>query len=63
MMTPFRPRSNLQLNLPLLQVPPCVIPADQHAELVLALVKLLIGAALEPSAIPDGGDDERDAHR
>lgn len=63
MLTPFRPRSNLQLNLPLLQVPPCVIPADKQAELVLALVELLIGAVLEPSAILDGGDDERDAYR
>lgn len=62
-MTPSRLRSNLQLNLPLLQVPPCVMPADKQAELVLALVELLIAAVLEPSAIPDGGDDERDAHR
>ncbi len=63
-MTPSRLRSNLQLNLPLLQVPPCVMPADKQAELVLALVELLIAASvLEPSARPDGGDDERDAHR
>lgn len=62
-MTPSRLRSNFQLNLPLLQGPPCVMPADKQAELVLALVELLIGAVLEPSAIPDGGDDEREAHR
>jgi hypothetical protein len=39
------------------------MPADKQAELVLALVELLIGAVLEPSAMPDGGDDEREAHR
>lgn len=62
-MTPSRLRSNLQLNLPLLQVPPCVMPADKQAELVLALVELLIAAVLEPSAIPNGGDHEHEAHR
>jgi hypothetical protein len=63
MLTPCRPRSNLQLNLPLLQFPPCVLPTDTQAALVLALVELLIGAVLEPAARPDGGDDEREAHR
>lgn len=63
-MTASRPRSNVQLNLPLLQMPPCLIPADKQAELVLALVELLIGAAVEPSTIPgEGGPHERDTHR
>lgn len=58
------PRSYLQLNLPLLQIPASVIPTDKQAELVVALVELLLGAVVEPTdAYIDGGDDEREAHR
>lgn len=50
-----------QLNLPLLQGPTCVVPDDKQAELILALVELLIGAA--QADLEDGGDDESEAHR
>ena len=50
-----------QLNLPLLQGRPYVVPDDQQAELVLALVELLIGAA--SVGLRDGGDDESEADR
>jgi hypothetical protein len=53
-----------QLNLPLLDMAACVVPGDKQAELVLALVELLIGAAVEPAEGPnDGGDDESEADR
>ena len=61
-MKPSRPQP--QLNLPLLNQPPCPLPDDKHAELVLALVDLLIQAAEQ--AVTDhrnGGDHEREAHR
>ena len=51
----------IQLNLPLLQGPTCVVPADQQAELVVALVALLIDAA--HVGLTDGGDDESEADR
>ncbi len=51
----------IQLNLPLLQGPTYVVPADQQAELVIALVELLIEAA--HVGLEDGGDDESEAHR
>jgi hypothetical protein len=53
-----------QLNLPLLDQIPTALPADKDEELVHALVKLLIGAARNPSsAVLDerGGDDELEA--
>jgi hypothetical protein len=37
------------------------VPADKQAELVLALVELLIGAARV--GLEEGGDDESEAHR
>jgi hypothetical protein len=51
----------IQLNLPLLQRPTCVVPADRQAELVVALVALLIDAA--HVGVKDGGDDESEADR
>jgi len=51
----------MQLNLPLLQGPTRVVPDDKQAELVVALVELLIGAA--HVGLEDGGDDEPEAHR
>jgi hypothetical protein len=54
----------MQLNLPLLQIPVSVIPADKQAELVVALVELLLGAVVEPTDMGiDGGAHEREAHR
>lgn len=50
-----------QLNLPLLQGPTYVIPDETQAELVLALVELLLGAA--HIGLTDGGDDESETHR
>jgi hypothetical protein len=55
-----RGHQTIQLNLPLLQGPTCVVPDDTQAELVLALVELLIGAA--HVGVEDGGDDESEAH-
>ena len=62
-MKPLRLRvdATIQLNLPLLQGPTCVVPADHQAELVVALVELLIDAA--HVGVKDGGDDESEAHR
>ena len=61
-MKPLTPglHATIQLNLPLLQGPTRVVPPDQQAELVLALVELLIGAA--HVGLEDGGDDESKAH-
>jgi hypothetical protein len=50
-----------QLNLPLLQRPTGLVPDDKQAELILALVELLIGAA--QSGRRNGGDDESEADR
>jgi len=62
MRRPRRPGPSAQLNLPLLNAPASVLPDDKQAELVLALVELLVNAATEqrPS---EGGDDERQADR
>ena len=62
-MKPLIPRlhATIQLNLPLRQGPTCVVPDDKQAELVLALMELLIGAA--HVGVEDGGDDESEAHR
>jgi hypothetical protein len=57
----LRVDATIQLNLPLLQGPTYVVPADQQAELVVALVELLIEAA--HVGLEDGGDDESEAHR
>lgn len=63
-MKPSPPRSSLQLNLPLLQVPASVIPRDKQPELVVALVELLLAAVVEPAHTHiDGGDHEREADR
>jgi hypothetical protein len=53
-----------QFQLPLLNIPETVIPADTHGHLVLALVELLIAAAhgITPDKC-DGGVDERETHR
>lgn len=62
-MMPRAPQSptKSQLNLPLLQEPTCVVRDDTQAELILALVELLIGAA--QADLEGGGDDESGAHR
>ena len=58
------PQMSPQLNLPLLNMPTTVIPPDQHGELVLALVELLIGAAhAMTSHMGDGGVDEHETPR
>ncbi len=63
-MKPPDSRASLQLNLPLLNLPACVVPNDKHADLVLALVELLVRAAQAAvEDIRDGGDDERETHR
>ncbi len=63
-MKPSPSRPSRQLNLPLLQIPASVIPADKQADLVVALVELLLGAIIEPASTRvDGGDHEREAHR
>jgi len=63
-MKPPPSRVSLQLNLPLLNLPACVLPNDKQAELVLALVELLVGAAhATVEDMRDGGDDERETHR
>ena len=53
--------ATIQLNLPLLQGPTRVVPDDKQADLTLALMELLIGAAHVD--LEDGGDDESEAHR
>jgi hypothetical protein len=54
----------LQLNLPIVSVAPSVLPDETRAELVLALVELLIEAAQPPiEASRDGGADECETHR
>ena len=56
-----RLRAMSQLNLPLLQRPTGLVPDDKQAELILALVELLIGAA--QIGRRNGGDDESEADR
>jgi hypothetical protein len=57
------PHLSPQLHLPLLNIPLTVIPPDEHTELILALVELLLGAAraITPDR-RDGGIDERKTH-
>ena len=63
-MKPPAPRPSLQLNLPLLNLPACVVPTDKQVDLVLALVELLIGAAhVGVGDRKDGGADDRETHR
>lgn len=50
-----------QLNLPLPHAPACLVPADKEAELVLALVELLVRAAHR--GLANGGGDESEADR
>ena len=53
-----------QPNLPMRNVAPSVLPAETRAELVLALVELLVQAAPPPlEESRDGGADERETHR
>lgn len=59
---PPSPQPTVQLNLPLLNVPACVVPDDKQAELVLALVDLLTSAA-HVACANGGGDDEPETHR
>lgn len=61
MKPPARPRATSQLNLPLLQGPTGAVPSVTQAELILALVELLIGAARV--SLEEGGDDASEAHR
>jgi hypothetical protein len=50
---------NLQLNLPLPDVPAAALPDDKQRELVLALVEMLVGAARESaSSSVSGGNNE-----
>jgi len=51
----------IQLNLPLLQGATSGIPEDKQAELILALVELLIGAV--HNGRTDGGDDASESQR
>jgi hypothetical protein len=62
-MKPLIPRfqATIQLKLPLPQGLTWVVPDDKQAELVRALVELLIGAA--HVGLEDGGDDESEADR
>lgn len=54
----------VQLNLPMLSVPASVLPAETRAEVVLALVELLVQAAQPPRAgSRDGGADDDETHR
>lgn len=61
MKPPLQSRATIQLNLPLLQQPALAVPHDSQAELVRALVELLIQAA--HAGLEDGGDDEPEADR
>ncbi len=49
-----------QLNLPLLDATPTVLPSDRCEELVEALVELLLAAAGHPDRT-EGGQDEPEA--
>lgn len=54
---------NLQMNLPLLNLPAAAVPNDQQKELTVALMELLINAArenIEPQS--NGGDHEYETH-
>ena len=48
--------TNMQFNLPLLDVPAAALPTDKQRELDLALVELLLSAARESAGQPAQGD-------
>lgn len=53
----------LQLHLPMLSAGPSALPDEKRAELVLALVDLLVEAAQASLEAPSkGGADECEAH-
>jgi hypothetical protein len=59
-----QPRLTAQLNLPLLTGSASVVPGDRQADLVLALMELLLGAAdAAAGKVSDGGDNECETHR
>jgi hypothetical protein len=51
-----------QLNLPLQDPAPIVLPAGKDQELIQALIELLLSAASAPAAA-EGGNDESQADR
>jgi len=54
--------TNIQFNLPLLEVPAAALPANKQRELDLALMELLLNAARESTSLPAQGDgNEREA--
>ena len=48
--------TNMQFNLPLLDVPAAALPANKQRELELALMELLLNAAREFAGLPAQGD-------
>ena len=48
--------TNMQFNLPLLDVPAAALPANKQRELELALMELLLNAAHECAGLPAQGD-------
>ena len=48
--------TNMQFNLPLLDVPAAALPTNKQRELELALVELLLNAARECADLPTQGD-------
>jgi hypothetical protein len=55
--------TNIQFNLPLLDVPAAALPANKQRELDLALVELLLNAARKSAGLPaqgDGNESEAD---
>ena len=56
--------TNMQFNLPLLDVPAAALPVNKRRELDLALVELLLSAARESAGQPAQGDaNEREADK
>ena len=55
--------TNMQFNLPFLDVPAAALPVNKRRELDLALVELLLSAALESVGLPAQGEgNEPEAH-
>jgi len=51
--------TNMQFNLPLLEVPAATLPGNKQRELDLALMELLLNAARESIGLPaQGGGNE-----
>ena len=48
--------TNMQFNLPLLDVPAAALPANKQRELELELMELLLNAARECAGLPAQGD-------